>query len=259
MNHFRNQKTWLVYALSADASLNASVSISENEHYYSSENELRTMLKKAKQKGYRVLIGIDDIAKTEETVQFLSTLGMILMEPDYDVRFICTGLSKNIEDFVNVPHLSFFVRNESIKMKPLDKHEMTAKYRKLLGVTHDEAVALAAFTKGYAYGYQVLGELCFRQDKSIIDSEIEDSFDEAMGSQYDLLWANLTEGEQKLIKIILDTESGSVADIKSKMKNNSGFTSLRDRLLKKHMLISESRGTITVPLPRFKQYVENWH
>lgn len=301
MNHFRAQKKWLVYALSAggdplqtlisrlseehfiddkvrnesfgtnasasgnialvsaNANINSSVSISDNEHYYSPENELRVMLRKAKQKGYKVLIGVDDIAKTDEMIRFLSTLGMILMEQDYDVRFICTGLSRNIADFVNVPHLSFFVRNESIKMKPLDNHEMTAKYRKLLGVTHDEAVALAQFTKGYAYGYQVLGELCFQMDKAQIDSDLEDAFDETIGSQYDLLWSTLTDSEQKLVKIILDTESGQIAEIKSKMKKSSGFTSLRDRLLKKHILIAEKRGTVAIPLPRFKQYVDTWH
>ena len=37
---------------------------------------------------------------------------------------------------------------------------------------------LALFTKGYAYGYQVLGELCFKYNKSVIDNEIETEFDE---------------------------------------------------------------------------------
>ena len=115
------------------------------------------MLSKVSTKGYKVLIGIDDIAKTDEMVRFLSILGSLLIEPNQNVRFICTGLSKNIEDFVSVPHLSFFVRNESIKMKPLDLHSIAQKYRQLLGVTREEAVSLAQFTKGYAYAYQVLG------------------------------------------------------------------------------------------------------
>lgn len=48
-------------------------------------------------------------------------------EADVNVRFVCTGLSKNIEDFVSVPHLSFFVRNDAVKMKPLDFHSITRK------------------------------------------------------------------------------------------------------------------------------------
>ena len=300
MNHFREEKNWLVFALSAggnplqtlisalskedfidnktrtesyganaaargnvgiasaDAGFSATIDVSNNEHYYSDENELRQMLKAAKNNGLKVLIGIDDIAKTDAMVQFLSILGMIMMEPDYDVRLICTGLSKNIEDFVSIPHLSFFVRSESIKIKPLDKHEIAAKYRNLLEINREEAVELAKFTKGYAYGYQVLGELCFNLQKSCIDEEIEDSFDEAIGTQYDLLWTSLTESEQELIRIILSTD-GTVSNIKERMEKNTSFASLRDRLIKKHMLISDSRGTVEIPLPRFKEYVDSWH
>ncbi len=245
--------------LSANGNINTSISIKENEHYYSDEAELKAMLEQTKQHGYKILIGIDDIAKTEEMVRFLSILGTIIIEPNANVRFICTGLSKNIEDFVNVPHLSFFVRNEAVKIKPLDLHSIAYKYHQLLDVSVDNAIELAKFTKGYAYGYQVLGEVCFKQKKAAVDEEVIFEFDEGIGSQYDLLWTTLTEAEKELIKIIVNTDSGKVAEIKQKMDNESGFTSLRDRLMKKHMLISQSRGTVIVPLPRFKEYVNNWH
>lgn len=245
--------------LSADADINAAISIRDNENYYSDESELKTMLKKATMQGYRVLVGIDDISKTDEVVRFLSVLGNLILDPRIDIRFICTGLSKNIEDFVKIPNLSFFVRNEGIKMKPLDYHSMAQKYRQLLSISHEDAVLLSRFTKGYAYGYQLLGELCFKHNKSVVDNEIETEFDEAIGPQYDLLWTSLTDAEQKLVKIIVNTESGNVSEIKEKMEGSSGFNSLRERIFKKHMLISPSRGKVEVPLPRFKEYVELWH
>lgn len=303
MDHFRKEKKWLVYALSAggdpmqtllslmsresfiedkkvsksigtsvtaggkiavvngNAGFNSSLNISANEHYYSAEAELKGMLSKAKAKGYKVLIGIDDIAKTDEMVRFLSVLGTVFMENDKAVRFICTGLAKNIEDFVNVPHLSFFVRNESIKIGPLDLHAISEKYMTLLGVTHAQAVKMARFTMGYAYGYQVLGEICFDKDKSDIDEEVEDTFDETIGSQYDLIWSTMTEAEQELIKIVVNTgkDSVSISDIKAHMNKEKGFTSLRDRLMKKHILSSLRRGTVSVLLPRFREYVNSWH
>ena len=276
VNYFRKRDKWLAYALSAggnpvqtlisemlglsaDAGINTSVNISENPKYYSDEAELKEMIKKAAKMGYHILIGIDDIAKTDEMIRFLSILGTILMEPEQNVRFICTGLSKNIEDFVNVPHLSFFVRNESIKMKPLEPHSMTQKYRQLLGISREDAINLARFTKGYAYGYQVLGELCFKNGKSVIDENLAEDFDDAIGPQYDLIWSTLTDAEQELVRIIVNLDSGSVAEIKDKMGKESGFASLRDRLLKKHVLISATRGSVEVPLPRFKEYVNTWH
>ncbi|WP_044936447.1 hypothetical protein [Pseudobutyrivibrio sp. LB2011] len=248
-----------IVLMSANGSANTSITVKDNENFYSDEAALQEMIEESQKSNYKILIGIDDIAKSDEMVRFLSILGTIMMKPDVNVRFICTGLSKNIEDFVNVPHLSFFVRNEAVKMKPLDYHSIARKYRQLLVVPQEDAINLAKFTKGYAYAYQVLGEICFKLKKSIIDEEIKHEFDDIIGSQYDLLWDSLTEAEQQLVKIILNTESGQVSEIKKKMEKESGYTSLRDRLMKKHMLITQSRGTVSVPLPRFKEYVDNWH
>lgn len=300
MEHFRQKKNWLVYALSAggnplntliallsreafidgqqhstslrtagslggnaaifsaNLSTEKMISSTDNAHYYSEEAIFREMLSKAKENGYRILIGVDDIARSAEMVKFLSILGAVLMEKDTDVRFICTGLSKNIEDFVSLPHLSFFVRNESIVMKPLDLHAIVHQYRELLHATREQAVALARFTEGYAYAYQVLGELCFKADKNEIDEKMENDFDDAMAPQYDLIWSTLTEAEQELVKIIVNSDSGAIKEIKEKMQKPAGFASLRDRLLKKHLLVSEARGVLSVPLPRFKEYVEIW-
>ncbi len=243
--------------LSAQISTQTSVSTTENPNYYSAEAALKEMLGLAKENGFRVLIGIDDIAKSDNMVEFLSIIGTILMEPDKDVRFICTGISKNIEDFVTVPHLSFFVRNESIVMRPLDLHAIAAKYRVLLGASKEEAAKMARFTEGYAYAYQVLGEICFQAKKTEIDEEVADSFDEVMAPQYDLIWGTLTEAEQELVKIVV-TGSNSVKEIKEKMEKPSGFASLRDRLIKKHLLLPGQRGSVSVPLPRFREYVDLW-
>ena len=243
---------------SAESGISSEITTGDNDRYYSDEAALKDMLVLAKKAGFRVLIGIDDIAKTDDMVRFLSILGTIFMEPDKDVRFICTGLSKNIEDFVNVPHLSFFVRNKSITMKPLNLHSMTQKYRVLLGISHEQAAVLAKFTCGYAYGYQVLGEICFNLQKSSIDEEVEATFDENIGSQYDLIWSTLTVAEQELVKLILNSETGTVAEIKSKMEKESSFASLRSRLMKKHILQSSARGMINIPLPRFREYVNLW-
>lgn len=248
-----------VALLAANGSVNTSINVSRNDNYYSDEADLKEMIACARKKRYKILIGIDDIAKTDEMIRFLSILGTILIEPEVNVRFVCTGLSKNIEDFVNVPHLSFFVRNDAVKMKPLDLHSIARKYRQLLEIKQEDSIELAKFTEGYAYAYQVLGEICFNQKKSVIDDEITEEFDDTIGSQYDLLWNSMTEAEQELVRIIVNTESGLVSEIKKKMDKESGFTSLRDRLLKKHMLLAKSRGVIMVPLPRFKEYVNNWH
>lgn len=247
-----------VSLISGTAKTGSSVSLSHNEHYYSDEVTFKEMLAAACSRGYHVLIGIDDIAKSRSMVNFLSVLGSALLETDKDIRFICTGISKNIEDFVSIPHLSFFVRSDSIVMTPLDLHSIAMKYRTLLGAGKEESVELARFTEGYAYAYQVLGEICFKHDKNVIDAEIEDEFDDSMGPQYDLIWSTLTNAEKELVKIIVNESDGSVANIKSRMSSPSSFASLRDRLIKKHLLSAHERGILRIVLPRFKEYVDLW-
>lgn len=71
-----------------------------------------------------------------------------------------------------------------------------------MNINQVDAVELAKFTKGYAYAYQVLGEICFRLEKYIIDEEIDAEFDDTIGPQYDLLWDNMTEAEQELLALV---------------------------------------------------------
>ena len=85
-----------------------------------------------------------------------------------------------------------------------------------------------------------------------------DAFDDTMGPQYDLIWSTLTNAEKELVKIIVNEDSGSVSGIKAKMHNPSSFASLRDRLIKKHLLASRERGSLHIVLPRFKEYVDLW-
>ena len=96
-----------------------------------------------------------------------------------------------------------------------------------------------------------------RRTAGSVGGKILDSFDDTMAPQYDLIWGTLTEAEKELVRIIV-TGSGSVKEIKEKMEKPSGFASLRDRLIKKHLLLAEQRGVVSIPLPRFREYVDLW-
>lgn len=243
--------------ISGNLSSSISSVVSENEKYYSDEVALKEMVKEATKRGYKVLVGIDDIAKTREMTEFLSILGSMFMESDKAIYLICTGLAKNIEDFVEEPHLSFFVRGDSIEITTLNLHDICYMYQKLLGVSQDEAVELAKFTNGYAYAYQVLGEIYYKKNSSEKLNQLYSKFDQVMGSQYDLIWDTLTEGERALLKIALTTD-GKSESIKKEMDAPGSYNSLRNRLIKKHVIDVSERGMIKVRLPRFKEYIEYW-
>lgn len=231
-----------------------------NPHYYSAEAELSEMIQKANNKGYKVLVGIDDIAKTPDMVKFLSIWGAMLLDDNKRIYFVCTGLTKNIEDFTDEPNLTFFKRSDPIETGPLNKYEIAMMYRKLLKVDEEEAVRLAKFTCGYAYAYQVLGSIYFEQGKKVPLEDMLPEFDKVMfGDSYDLIWKSLTSAEQELVKNIVTSPSGKASEIKAQMSHPQAYDSLRQRIRNKHLINTDERGYVRIDLPRFKEYVLLWH
>jgi len=246
--------------IKGSANLAVTRSSQNNSIYYSAEAELGEMIQKANNKGYKVLVGIDDIAKTPEMVKFLSIWGAMLLEDKKSIYFVCTGLAKNIEDFTDEPNLTFFKRSEPIETGPLNKFEIAAMYRELLGTDEEESVKLAKFTCGYAYAYQVLGSLYYDKKEKDSLKDIIPAFDKILfGDSYDLIWKSLTKAEQDFIRCIVESDSGKASDIKERMSRPKGYDSLRQRIRNKHLINTEERGYIKIDLPRFSEYVKLWH
>ena len=248
------------FVVKGEASYEISQSSVTNPMYYSPEAELSEMIQTANDHGYKILVGIDDISRTTEMVKFLSIWGAMLLEDRKHIYFVCTGLSKNIEDFANEPNLTFFKRSDPVEIKALNKYEISRMYQKLLDINENEAVKLAKFTCGYAYAYQVLGSLFFNKKKGDTLEDLIPEFDSALFSDsYDLIWKSLTQAEQEMVTCVIRSDTGKAAEIKSSMSNPGSYDSLRDRLHKKHLINTEDRGYIRIDLPRFREYVLLWH
>ncbi len=241
----------------------ASVSITkasmDNVNYYSAEAELTSLVREVNREGYRILIGIDDISKTDDMVKFLSIYGAMILDTDTKAYLVCTGLNKNIEDFKSESNLTFFKRSDTAEIRELDRFEIADKYCELLGVTQEAAVKMARFVNGYAYAYQVLGTLYFNKKDNEEFEDLVPEFDKIMAQDsYDLIWSSLTGEEKALVKCILQTEDGKVSDVKKLMNNPSNFSTIRNRLMNKHLINTDERGYVTIHLPRFKEFVTMW-
>ena len=260
----KEQKGWLVYTLSASGdaveTLIAKLSMEKfiNSKSETTEAALSKMMSEANKNKYKVLIGIDDIAKTPETVKLLSMIGAMLLE-GIQVYLIVTGLSENIEDFSSEKNLSFFKRADSKEIKALNKYEISYMYEKLLGIDSAEARKIEALSQGYAYAYQVLGSLYFSKNPKDTLEDIIPEFEKIMfKDSYDLIWKSLTEAEKDLVRCICQTKNGKTEDIKSLMKNPGAYTVYRERLLNKHLVDGETRGYLKIRLPRFDKFIEIW-
>ena len=246
------------FVVSGNESINIQKTTSDNEHLYSDEAMLTSMISIANKKGYSVLVGVDDISRTPDMVSLLSMIGSMLLE-GLQIYLVVTGLSENIEEFSSEKNLTFFKRADTIEIKTLNKFDITYMYEKLLGIDSAEARKIESLSGGYAYAYQVLGSLYYDKKKSeTLDDIIPDYERILFRDCYELIWQSLTNNEKELVRCIFKTKDGKAADIRSHMSNPSNFPVYRNRLINKHLVDSDKRGYLRIRLPRFDRFIEIW-
>lgn len=244
--------------VSGNESISISKSSSDNEHFYSEEATLTKMIETANKKKYKVLIGIDDISKTPDTIKLLSIIGSMILE-GAKLYLLVTGLSENIEDFSSEKNLSFFKRADSKEIKLLNKFDITYMYEKLLGVDSIEAKKIEALSMGYAYAYQVIGSLYFCKKEDEVLEDLIPNFERIIfKDSYELIWQSLTPGEKEVVRCIYKSKTGKAEDIKKIMKNPTTYPVFRNRLINKHIVDGDTRGFLSINLPRFDKYIEIW-
>lgn len=246
------------FIFSGNETVNVQKNVADNENLFSDEATLTKMISIANEKGYKILVGIDDVAKTKETTRLLSIIGSVLLE-GMQVYLVVTGLSENIEDFSSEKNLSFFKRADSREISELNKYDITYMYEKLLGIDTAEAKRLADVSMGYAYAYQALGSLYFRKKPGDRISDIMPDFERILfRDSYELIWKSLTVGEKEIVKCIYQTPNGKAEEIKALMNNPGSYSVYRDRLIRKHIVNGDNRGYLSIRLPRFDKYIEIW-
>lgn len=244
--------------ISGGESVNISRTLADNEHFYSDEAMLTSMVQAANEKKYNILIGIDDIFKTPNMVKLLSMISSMILE-GLQIYLLVTGLSENIEDFSSEKNLSFFKRADAREIKVLDKYDITYMYEKLLGIDSAEARKIEALSMGYAYAYQVLGSLYFCKKENETLDDIMPEFERIMfRDSYELIWQSLSKGEKEIVRCIYKTPDGKAEDIKALMSNPASYSVFRSRLINKHLVDANTRGYLKIRLPRFDKFVEIW-
>lgn len=233
---------------------NISTSASEKSAYYDDEAELDDLLNKAFEKGKKILICIDDIAKTDDMVAFCSVYAKYI-RTETPVYLVCTGLFSNMESLGRVKNLTFFRRAETIEVRSLSDVSITTKYRKLLKLEYEPARELSKMTRGYAYAYQVLGSLYFNKSESEgIDDLILDYEERLFTQSYEKIWEELTEAERKLIQIMITSRKRE--EILGRMDKPGNYSEYRNSLIKGGIIREAGRGEIEFALPRFEEFVK---
>ncbi len=230
----------------------------KNMEFFDIGVEVEKMIQQVQKKNKKILIGIDEVSKSDEMVKFASEYGRWL-RAGYPVYFVCTGLYENIQELSNVKNLTFFRRATTIKTEPLNMIRMSEMYKSKLNVESAQAVQMAKLTKGYAYAFQELGVLCFKKkDEESFEDILFKLKAELFAYSYEKIWEEMTEMDRFLASLLTEKEEYKREEVLKLMGDKSGSYSMyRDRMLKRGILNSR-QGYISFALPFFAEYIKEY-
>ena len=217
---------------------------------------LEKMFSILSQQNKKVLICVDDVSNNQNVKTFVQQY-QIFLRKNYPVFLLMTGLFENVRSLQNEKSLTFLYRAPRTDIGFLSLFNIADSFEKTLKVTDDIAVELSKLTKGYAFAYQVLGYVMFKENKKEISMDIINQFDNYLREYaYEKIYSDLPEGEKKVVLCIAKSEEGNASEILelSSMRKDS-FSQYRDRLLKKGIIVKSGWGKVDFALPRFRQYV----
>lgn len=216
---------------------------------------LEIMLKYLKEKNKKVLVLIDDIDSSDYVKAFIYSYQSFLRD-SYNIFLLMTGLFENISELENSNNLTFLLRTPKIFLKPLNLRAITISYENIFSLSQEDAIKLTKLTCGYAYGYQLLGDILCKNDTIKISKKVLNEYDLSLEDNvYAKIWQSLTNKEKDICYGI--SKSNNVSDIlKFTSLNNSSLQVYKKRLEKQEIIVITSRGKKYFVLPRFKEFVE---
>ncbi len=243
-----------------EASLNLSkfgigLNIKKNPPISDIQIAIEKMVRIVNDKGMRVLITIDDVTKSKDVISFACAF-QDLTSKRLQLYLLMTGLYENIYNLQRDKRCSFLLRAEKVSIGPLSLIGMKNQYMQTFQCGENDALKMAAFTKGYSYAFQALGYIMWDKECSL--EEAIPAFDEKMaGYCYEKVWEDLSEKEKEIISLLAESGEMRTKDIIAKIgATDKVFSVQRDRLIKKGVVDGSNHGLLRLALPRFEEFVK---
>ncbi len=229
---------------------------SKNKSSLSAESAIPHLLDSFKKKNKRVLILIDEVNSTNK-LKYFANLYQTLIGNGYSLFLLMTGLFENVNSLISSKAASFLARSPKIVLNALDLSSISLMYQKELKASKNEANELAKLSKGYAFAYQVIGNICFEYKQTKIDDKLLDDIDNYLAlNGYNVIWKGMSEKEKQICLALSKSSDGSTFEVMKKANMNlSNFNNYRLKMIYKGYLISLGYGKIDFALPRFKEFV----
>jgi hypothetical protein len=226
---------------------------------------IQDMIAALTEKDIGVLFLIDEIkAKHDGFREFASTY-QLLQRADLKVGLFMAGLPENVSDVLNEDMLTFLRRSNQITLGPIDEGDIAAFFLKVfsenLSLGLEDALAIAACTKGYPYYFQLIGYNIWNISNGTYNPEI---LGNAIALSNIKLYRNvlapiahaLGQKELEFLMAMAKTElPASSGDTEKALGMNHGaFSVYRSRLIEKQIIYAPQRGLIDFVLPFSKEY-----
>lgn len=234
----------------------AKVSVRSGAPKRTTNSLIRQLLELADKHDQKVLVGVDDISKSNEMKKFCK-LFQEMIGDELPLYFLGTGISENIDELRNVKDLTFLYRAPRIMLQPLDLTEISFRYQQALDISVQTANEMAKLTKGYSLAFQALGYV-FWEARPVKDLEsLMPEFDRLLTStSYSKMWTEMSDNDKRVCRAIAVAETGRVKDIREAASMNSSlFSTYRNRLRERGLIDVSKYGSISFTLPRFAEFV----
>ena len=283
LEDFRGRKDWVVARLSEDSNMleqmasllyehgltklkflktefsfsfhGVSFNVKGDKPATSIQTYLSDLLSYYKKKGIRVLVAIDDVAKSKDMVDFIKAYQGFIIDK-HDVYLLMTGLRKNITTLQSEPSLTFLARAPKLQLKPLSLWAIASSYQSTFEISQEESLVLAKETKGYAMAFQVLGDILFRSSKKAIDQAVLEEYDSRLGEwSYDIIWKDLSEREKEILSLVSEGKTTNEQILQSLTVSKQSLTNSKKNLADEGILEGSNRGVFEFALPRFDSFI----
>lgn len=221
------------------------------------ESALEKILFEMKKKKKRLLVTIDEVFNNSYMREFASSF-QILIRQELPIFLVMAGLFENVHALEDEENLTFLYRAPKYNMEPLDAKEMKVSYMRILDISEETADQMVKMTKGYPFAYQALGKYVWDSPGHKMTDEVVEKLDKALASYvYSKIWNELSEKDRWNLRFMAQKETMKTKEfleISGQQKNE--FSQYRERLRDKGLIDVSQRGSISIILPRFAEFVK---
>lgn len=225
-----------------------------------------------------VFITVDEIQKIPESdMENLCAAVQMSMRKGMPVALMLAGLPGSKELVSSYKGCTFMRRVTDVRLDSLLVSETYTAFRHLIGMTSDVEATddaideMARYSQGYPYlmqliGFHTLGAVPLTELRQIrvIDQHAvrfaeAEAYEQFRANVLDPVIAELSPEHRNYLRAMAEAldEDGQArtADVASIMeKNQRQLSTVRDRLIRKRIIVVGARGYVRYNLPRMRQY-----